>query len=34
MITKQREGREKTHVVCLHAVAKHRKVESVNMQND
>ena len=31
---KQQSKREQTHPVCLHAVEKCEKVESVNTQND
>ena len=31
---KQQAEREQTHPMCLNAVAKYEKVESVNTQND
>ena len=34
VIGKQQTKREQTHPVCLHAVEKYEKVESVNTQND
>ena len=34
MITKQQSKREQAHPVCLQAVEKYEKVESVNTQND
>ena len=34
MIAKQQSKREQTHPVCLHAVGKYEKVESVSTQND
>ena len=34
MIGKQHAKREQTHPVCLHAMEKYKKVDSVNMQND
>ena len=33
MIVKQSK-REQTHPLCLHAMEKYEKVESINMQND
>ena len=33
-ILKQQSKREQTHPVCLHAVEKYEKVESINTQND
>ena len=34
MIAKQHAKREQIHSVCLHAIGKYEKVESINMQND
>ena len=34
VITKQQLKREQTHPVCLHAVEKNGKAESVDTQND
>ena len=34
VITKQQSKREQAHPVCLQAVEKYEKVESVNTQND
>ena len=34
MIAKKKRKREQTHIVCLHAVGKYGKVESVNTQSD
>ena len=34
MIAKKIRKREQTHPVCLHAVEKYGKVESVNTQSD
>ena len=34
MIAKQRAKREQTHPVCLHAMEKDKKVDSVNTHND
>ena len=34
VISKQQSKKEETHPVCLHAVEKYEKVESVNTQND
>ena len=34
MIVKQQRKREQTHPVCLNAVKKYEKVESVNTKND
>ena len=34
MIAKQQAKREQTHDVCLNAVEKYKKVESINTQND
>ena len=31
---KQNAKKEQIHPVCLHAIEKHKKVESVNTQND
>ena len=33
VITKQQAKREQTHPVCLHAVEKYKKLESINTQN-
>ena len=33
-LKKQKAKREQTHPVCLHAVEKYKKVESVNTQNE
>ena len=34
VIAKQQQKREQTHPVCLHAVEKYEKVESLNTQKD
>ena len=34
VIAKQRAKREQTHPVCLHAMEKDKKVDSVNTHND
>ena len=34
VIAKQQSERKQTHPVCLHAVEKYEKVESVNTQDD
>ena len=34
MTAKKIRKREQTHIVCLHAVGKYEKVESVNTQSD
>ena len=34
VITKQKAKREQTHPVCLHAVEKYKKLESINTQNE
>ena len=34
VIAKQRAKREQTHPVCLHAMEKYKKVDSVNTHND
>ena len=34
IITKQQSKREQTHPVCLHAVEKNGRAESVDTQND
>ena len=34
VIVKQLAKREQTHLVCLNAVEKNEKVESINTQND
>ena len=34
VIAKQQAKREQSHPVCLHAVERYEKVETVNTQND
>ena len=34
MIVKQQAKREQTHLMCLHAMEKYKKVENINTQND
>ena len=34
VIVKQQAKREQTHLMCLHAMEKYKKVENINTQND